>query len=418
MGRQSIEFFLHPPSPPRPEEPCVVLPPISSLLRDAPLSPPPPSAPSTKEAPHYHHHPPPQINEPSFPPVASVDLVEPLPALTLSIPSTSSAYSSPATSPYPLDTPQSSPISSPHPGLLLPPPCSTRRSRSLSNASNASTSSSVSAASTFSLPASACSSRRLSDPPLYSLIDHHQHQHQLQQQQQQQEEHHFYNHHQNQEPQGHHHHRHDAPSTSWQRPKSASPSLPAASCPPPFVAKRKRGRPPNASRQVSQRDCWTFVTPTVWEVKQHQQQHMTDKDNSSDSDSNSFCNHAAAAAAASPSSISSANTSDSNMTVLLWPEEPRRNKGLNTFTSTRMDSTLSIPKKKRGRKPKVQLAGNSCFVWRDLTARRGANRKHRANTSSTTSAAASTTPAMGDEDRLAHRVESIKLNPATPTSPS
>jgi hypothetical protein len=56
--------------------------------------------------------------------------------------------------------------------------------------------------------------------------------------------------------------------------------------------------------------------------------------------------------------------------LVLWPEIDQQN----TFTSTRMDTTLTMPKKKRGRKPKTQLAGNSCFVWRDLTARRGANR--------------------------------------------
>lgn len=75
--------------------------------------------------------------------------------------------------------------------------------------------------------------------------------------------------------------------------------------------------------------------------------------------------------------------------VVLWPEAPASSgvetslegqssihKDHNrTFTSTRMDNTLTMPKKKRGRKPKVQLAGNSCFVWRDLTARRGPNRK-------------------------------------------
>ncbi|KAI9261475.1 hypothetical protein BDA99DRAFT_511455 [Phascolomyces articulosus] len=102
---------------------------------------------------------------------------------------------------------------------------------------------------------------------------------------------------------------------------------------------------------------------------------------------------------------------DGNMTVLLWPEEPRRNKGLNTFTSTRMDSTLSIPKKKRGRKPKVQLAGNSCFVWRDLTARRGANRKRKSPTPTTTSTTST------DEDRLVHQVKGIQLN-STTTTPS
>ena len=399
MSRPSIEFFLHPPSPPRPEEPCVVLPPVSSLLRDAPLSPPPPpsSISTTNYSSFKQSTPPlPQISEPSpllhstaIPMThhTTCDLVEPLPALTLSIPSPSSAFSSPATSPYPLDTPQSSPISSPHPGLLLPPPCNTRRSRSLSNAS---TSSNVS---TFSLPCNTSpllspssspppstttsTARRLSDPPLYSAIDHH-----------------------------HHHHHNNGPSidsSSWQRPQSASPSLSPSSPSPPFVAKRKRGRPPNASRQVSQRDCYTFVTPTVWEVKQ--KQHINDKHYNND---NNNSDHHHGDSYNNMSSNNNNNHGDGNMTVLLWPEEPRRNKGMNTFTSTRMDSTLSIPKKKRGRKPKVQLAGNSCFVWRDLTARRGANRKRKSSPASTTST---------DEERLVDRVESIKLNPSNNSTP-
>ncbi|KAI7859439.1 hypothetical protein BDC45DRAFT_564248 [Circinella umbellata] len=398
MSRPSIEFFLHPPSPPRPEEPCVVLPPVSSLLRDAPLSPPPPSISANHLSLKQSTPPLPQISEPS-PLLHSTtmamthhttsDLVEPLPALTLSIPSPSSAFSSPATSPYPLDTPQSSPISSPHPGLLLPPPCNTRRSRSLSNASTSSN------GSTFSLPCNTSplfssspspppstttsTTRRLSDPPLYSAIDRYHYQH----------------------------HNNNGPSmdSSWQRPQSASPSLPPATPSPPFVAKRKRGRPPNASRQVSQRDCYTFVTPTVWEVKQ--KQHINDKHYNNDNNNhhhhhdNSYNNVSM--------NNNDNNHSDGNMTVLLWPEEPRRTKGMNTFTSTRMDSTLSIPKKKRGRKPKVQLAGNSCFVWRDLTARRGANRKRKSSPASTTST---------DEERLVDRVESIKLNSSNNTTPS
>ncbi|KAI9283224.1 hypothetical protein BY458DRAFT_486072 [Sporodiniella umbellata] len=102
--------------------------------------------------------------------------------------------------------------------------------------------------------------------------------------------------------------------------------LPPAECPshPLFGPKRKRGRPPNTSRPESSADQpnWTFMVPTVWDVKK--------KD----------------------------------------PSIP-----ITAFTSTRLDMTLSIPKKKRGRKPKKQLAGNSCFVWKDLTAPRGANKK-------------------------------------------
>jgi hypothetical protein len=36
-----------------------------------------------------------------------------------------------------------------------------------------------------------------------------------------------------------------------------------------------------------------------------------------------------------------------------------------------------IPKKKRGRKPKQQFTGNSCFVWKDLTSPRSPNKKHK-----------------------------------------
>ncbi|KAI7891378.1 uncharacterized protein EV154DRAFT_223171 [Mucor mucedo] len=104
--------------------------------------------------------------------------------------------------------------------------------------------------------------------------------------------------------------------------------------------KRKRGRPPNTtcSPTSRQRDNnWTFVTPTVWDVKHQEIPPKQDED----------------------------------YMVLHWPTQ----QGQNTFTNLNMDNTLSIPKKKRGRKPKMELAGNLCFVWRDLTARRGANKK-------------------------------------------
>ncbi|KAG1451983.1 hypothetical protein G6F56_007938 [Rhizopus delemar] len=114
-----------------------------------------------------------------------------------------------------------------------------------------------------------------------------------------------------------------------------------------FGPKRKRGRPPNTSRPESTADNhWTFIKPTVWDVKnksfeQRNKRHVGKVN--------------------IPTISSSTSSSVENV--------------LNTFTSTNMDMALSIPKKKRGRKPKKQLAGNSCFVWKDLTAPRGANKK-------------------------------------------
>ncbi|CAO3653394.1 unnamed protein product [Mucor hiemalis] len=106
--------------------------------------------------------------------------------------------------------------------------------------------------------------------------------------------------------------------------------------------KRKRGRPPNSTRHTIQQQCesYTFVTPTVWDVKGKEEQEVT-------------------------------TTANEDCVVLHWPQT----EGQNTFTNIKMDTALSMPKKKRGRKPKMQLAGNFCFVWRDLTAPRGANKK-------------------------------------------
>ncbi|KAI8048351.1 uncharacterized protein B0P05DRAFT_564577 [Gilbertella persicaria] len=113
-------------------------------------------------------------------------------------------------------------------------------------------------------------------------------------------------------------------------------------CHPIFGPKRKRGRPPNASRPEVQADSnYTFVKPTVWDVG-----HKPQKQKQSNNDTPQFL---------------------TENTVL--------SDGINTFTATNMNMALNIPKKKRGRKPKKQLEGNSCFVWRDLTAPRGANKK-------------------------------------------
>ncbi|KAI9302718.1 hypothetical protein BJ944DRAFT_269487 [Cunninghamella echinulata] len=303
-------------------------------------------------------------------------------------PITSSASSSPSSSPCMsyqfLDTPLSSPLSSPHP-FLLPPP-SSGRSRSLSNASTSSWSSVSSNHLYSTAPSSPIlyqEERRLSDPsiqlplpPLPSSPSPSYLQHSNEQ--------------------------HNSNSRSYQRPQSASPSLsPHKSN---VIIKRKRGRPPNTSKQI-QRDHWTFVTPTVWNVKSTQlPDHLLNNHNNNDNDKGIDNNKEKEGQQhdeyyQQKEKENNNNSSNSNTTatkngvmLVLYPQENNNinndchdpldnnnnrmdiHQNLNTFTNTRMDETLTMPKKKRGRKPKTQLIGNSCFVWKDLAAKRGANR--------------------------------------------
>ncbi|KAI8876780.1 hypothetical protein K501DRAFT_337871 [Backusella circina FSU 941] len=331
-NNNNIEFFLHPPSP---KLNCT-LPSVSTLLQHS--SPASPSSPKEDTLP--------SLCLPDTPLTNDLEPVEPSPTLNSSCPN--SPWSSPSLSPFMGSLTLDSPPQTSSPFYLLPPP--NQRCRSLSNAS---TSSSLSSIST-QLSNTLMMNRRLSDPPLYSpAMDH---------------------------------------ASSFRRTSSASPPpAPPSTSPsviPPtikaqsdstpavhsldgskqshsllFVAKQKRGRPPNASRQASsQRDSWTFVTPTVWDVKHREEPTLTDQEYDQDS-----------------------------FMVLHWPpgHGPKQtmnnandesSTGLSTFTNTNMDTTLSIPKKKRGRKPKMQLEGNFCFVWRDLTARRGANKKTQKKT--------------------------------------
>ncbi|KAI8344457.1 hypothetical protein BC941DRAFT_408684 [Chlamydoabsidia padenii] len=222
---------------------------------------------------------------PSIPSLQLPDNKPYTPSLMLTIPyhpSPSSTSSSPCTSPFLSYQSLDTPTSSPSPSFLLPPllPETFGRSRSHSNASTCSWSPLAVTAPSSPIMIHQERQRRLSDPS------------------------------------------------------------------PPAI-KRKRGRPPNNNsnqqQQPQQRDQYTFVPPTVWDVKRTELPAIDKVD------------------------------TQNGVMLVLWPGDDA-SKQQNTFTSTRMDATLTMPKKKRGRKPKTQLAGNSCFVWRDLTARRGANR--------------------------------------------
>ncbi|KAI9475522.1 MAG: hypothetical protein EXX96DRAFT_573637 [Benjaminiella poitrasii] len=86
------------------------------------------------------------------------------------------------------------------------------------------------------------------------------------------------------------------------------------------ILKRRRGRPPS----IADGSNWTFLTPTVWNVK------------------------------------------PASNTEIQKQREPTGNSSL-ILTSSNMETTV-VPRKKRGRKPKQQMVGNSCFAWKDVVA--------------------------------------------------
>lgn len=105
------------------------------------------------------------------------------------------------------------------------------------------------------------------------------------------------------------------------------------------ILKRRRGRPPS-SRESSLEGGWTFLTPTVWDVKYQQQ---------------------------------SQNGSVSEEPACPDQQEPTasvNNGEIAAFSSSGTETSLQTPRKKRGRKPKTHIVGNSCFVWKDISATR------------------------------------------------
>jgi hypothetical protein len=94
--------------------------------------------------------------------------------------------------------------------------------------------------------------------------------------------------------------------------------------------RRRRGRPPNATEQNSE-GPYTFLTPTVWDVgavnEKRDQDYYSVERKSTDHTVGILCDMS-------------------------------------------MDTLLTTPKRKRGRKPKHILEGNGCFVWKEIKSKR------------------------------------------------
>ncbi|CAM0143236.1 hypothetical protein VKS41_008701 [Umbelopsis sp. WA50703] len=94
--------------------------------------------------------------------------------------------------------------------------------------------------------------------------------------------------------------------------------------------RRRRGRPPNATEQNTE-GPWTFLTPTVWDV--------------------------------------GANNDKRDQGY--YSVEPKAtDHTIGILCDMSMDTMLTTPKRKRGRKPKHILEGNGCFVWKEIKSKR------------------------------------------------
>lgn len=116
------------------------------------------------------------------------------------------------------------------------------------------------------------------------------------------------------------------------------------------VLKRRRGRPPTCNTSF-ETGGWTFLTPTVWDIHVSEEQKKREM------------------------------KADHEILTRLGQHQVHllhdstMNDSMNAFTDSNMDTLLQMPRKKRGRKPKTHIAGNSCFVWKDLTCTRSTVKK-------------------------------------------
>ncbi|KAI7907396.1 uncharacterized protein BX663DRAFT_495762 [Cokeromyces recurvatus] len=137
--------------------------------------------------------------------------------------------------------------------------------------------------------------------------------------------------------------------------------------------KRRRGRPPisknissnsNQDNEDNNNKSWTFLTPTVWDVFISEEQKERElKANQKEQQL----------------MMSWSSSKKENKQVLLNTHDESRggdslmNNSMAAFTNSKMDTILHMPRKKRGRKPKTHIIGNSCFVWKDLTSTRSSS---------------------------------------------
>lgn len=125
------------------------------------------------------------------------------------------------------------------------------------------------------------------------------------------------------------------------------------------ILKRRRGRPPS-NREPQQEGGWTFLTPTVWDVKQTATPVI-----------GTTC------ASSSKGDNTSTTTPCSSANGTLTHENNDMQGSMAAFTSSTMETVLQMPRKKRGRKPKTHIEGNPCFVWRDLPCTRSSSRSSK-----------------------------------------
>lgn len=116
------------------------------------------------------------------------------------------------------------------------------------------------------------------------------------------------------------------------------------------VLKRRRGRPPTCNNNF-ETGGWTFLTPTVWDI--HVSEEQKERELKADND------------------ILSRLHQHQQVHLL----DDTMNDSMNAFTDSNMNTLLQMPRKKRGRKPKTHIVGNSCFVWKDLTCTRSTVKK-------------------------------------------